>query len=108
MAINKLIKQIDGINTEYHRIVRLEIIVNNINIIEVASYVNHDSRKQQIENENTENYYALPYMVIVPYSIPYDETMSVEGAYNALKQLPEFEGATDVFEEGQVLSLSEE
>lgn len=103
MGINKHIVQSDDIETNYHRIIKLEILVNNYNYIEIASYVNYEARQKQIQNENKENAVFVPYMVFHAYTLPYDETMSIEGAYNALKQFPDFEGATDVLEEGQVL-----
>ena len=43
MALNKLIVQPNGIETSYHRITMLNILVNQENIIEVASYLNSDS-----------------------------------------------------------------
>lgn len=113
MALNKIIKQPDGINTEYHRISKLEIKVNKSNNIEVISYVNVNARQIQKDIEIAakdmkETILTQPYSVTTYHSLPYDETMSIEGAYNTLKKLPEFEGAIDVLEEGQVLSLSKE
>ena len=108
MALNKLIVQPNGIETNYHRITMLNILVNQENIIEVASYLNSDSRnKQKIFESGNDNSVSMPYMDVSAYIVPYDETMSIKGAYHALKQLSKFEGATDVFEEGQTLSLSE-
>lgn len=107
MALNKLIVQPNGIETNYHRITMLNILVNQENIIEVASYLNGDSRnKQKIFESGNDNSVSMPYMDVSSYILPYDETMSIEDAYNALKNLSKFKGATDVLEEGQVLSLN--
>jgi hypothetical protein len=49
------------------------------------SYVDEESRQT-----------AYPYCRAVTYETGYDEAMTIEKAYNYLKTLPEFEGATDV------------
>lgn len=101
MALNKVIVQPDGVETTYHRITRLTMIVNEFNIVEVASYINYDGRIRQINydvelNEGENPDYAPPYIVTTFYELPYNESMTITDAYNKLKKLPNFEGATDV------------
>lgn len=85
MALSKEIKQDDGVVTTYHRILFIQITTNRQNSIAVMSYIDEESRQT-----------ARPYCGAVTYETDYDETMTVEDAYNYLKTLPEFEGATDV------------
>lgn len=90
MALLKTIKQADGVITNYHRILFLQTTVNRQNSIAVLSYVDEESRS----NENLED--SRPYKSAITYEIAYDETMTIESAYNYLKTLPAFEDAEDV------------
>lgn len=92
MALYKEIKQSDGVLTTYHRILYLMANVNSHNSIAVVSYVDVDSR----QNDLVENGDNRPYRNATTYECPYDENMTVEGAYNYLKTLPQFEEALDV------------
>ena len=85
MALGKEIKQDDGVTTTYHRILFIQITTNRQNSIAVFSYIDEESRQS-----------VHPYCRAVTYETDYDETMTIEDAYNYLKTLPEFEGATDV------------
>lgn len=114
MALNKEIIQPNTVKTTYHRIVRLDILVNVYNFIEVASYVDYDARKAQIvmESSNEDMGLTFPYIYTSYYDLPYDESMSIIDAYNYLKTIPEFEGAEDIFDseeqKAEALSLNEE
>jgi len=90
MALYKDIKQDDGIITKYHRILYLTHTVNSHNSIAIVSYTDRESRDTDIVSENR------PYRKAITYEIDYDENMTIESAYNYLKTLPEFEGATDI------------
>lgn len=91
MALYKPIEQLDGVITNYHRILFVSHVVNSHNSIAIISYVNIESRsKEQGSLENP------PYRQSVTYEIEYDENMTVEMAYEYLKTLPQFEGAIDV------------
>lgn len=103
MALNKSIIQQDGVETTYHRIVKLNIMVNQLNIVEVASYLNYDGRIRQInfdveQSEGNEPNYAPPYIATTFYQLPYNEAMTIPDAYAELKKLPVFEGATDALD----------
>ena len=91
MALYKEILQDDGVTTKYHRILFVQTTVNRQNSIAVLSYVDDTSR----ENEK-EAVIAQPYVKSVTYETAYDEAMTISSAYDYLKTLPEFEGATDI------------
>lgn len=116
MALSKPITKSNGVTLQYHRIVRTEIWTNVSIIIEVISYINQEGREQAklLDKAQTSNVSSLSYKddISVPYTepffceVPYQESISVEEAYGLLKTLPEFEGAIDVLEEGQSVSVS--
>lgn len=91
MALYKEIKQSDGVTTKYHRILFLTKTVNRQNSIAVLSYVDEESREGE-----KENVMAQPYQKSVTYETDYNPDMTIEDAYDWLKTLPLFEGATDV------------
>ena len=90
MALKKEIRQMDGVPTDYHRIAFIQITTNQQNSIAVFSYVNEDSRREARTLE------CQPYCVSITYETEYSPNMTVELAYEYLKTLPEFEGATDI------------
>lgn len=98
MALLKNIELENGIVTNYHRIVSLNSIVNNQNIIEVASYINQNKRKEEKEyyDSNDEDKSMNVFIDTRYYNANYDENMSVKTAYNYLKSLDEFKDAEDV------------
>lgn len=111
MALKKNIVREDGVTTSYHRIVRMDIMTNVRNFLEVASYVDNSSRQKQIQYEKEQEAMAKtkpseredinitpPYIHTSFYTIPYDQNMNIVGAYEYLKSLPEFDGAEDVLE----------
>lgn len=83
----------NGITVNYHRIVSLVLIVNNQNIIEVASYTSKIKREEEkdVNNEKKDVYINTNY-----YNLDYDEEMNIEKAYEYLKKLEEFSDAKDV------------
>lgn len=91
MALHKAIRQSDGVVTNYHRILFLQQTVNRQNSIAVLSYVDETSRSDEMAS-----ILEQPYQKSVTYEVDYDETMTIESAYNYLKTLPQFEGAEDV------------
>lgn len=90
MALYKEIKQSDGVTTNYHRILYLTQTVNRQTSIAVISYVDNDSREAEKTGEIMQ-----PYQTATTYETAYDPTMTIESAYDFLKTLPEFSGATD-------------
>lgn len=94
MALYKEIRQPDGVFTSYHRIIYIMSFTNSHVSIAVASYVDEDIRTAEKNNVITQ-----PYIQAVTYETGYVENMTIETAYNYLKTLPDFEGATDILEE---------
>ena len=91
MALYKEIRQDDGVTTNYHRILFLQTTVNRQNSIAVLSYVDDVARTSE-----KESIIAQPYVKSITYETAYDESMTIESAYEYLKTRPEFEGATDI------------
>lgn len=102
MALKKKITAQNGIATEYHRIAMISIEVNQQNTILLYSYLSEDGR--QVEKDYAAGKYKDMDSGLVPFPYydaqylhpAYDETMTIEKAYEYLKSLPEFEGAEDV------------
>lgn len=91
MALDKKIRQDDGVITNYHRILFLMCTTNRQNSIAVLSYTDYETR----ENEKIGEFFQ-PYSKSITYETEYDPNMTIEKAYKYLKTLPEFEGAIDV------------
>ena len=91
MALFKEIRQNDGVTTKYHRILYLTQTVNRQCSIAVLSYVDETSRESE-----KGAVLAQPYQKAVTYETAYDPGMTIEKAYEYLKTLPQFEGATDI------------
>lgn len=89
MALYKEIRQEDGVRTNYHRILFIQKTVNKQNSIAVLSYTDEEARKFEQDGE------YRPYRQSVTYEVDYDDTMTVENAYEYLKTLDIFSGATD-------------
>lgn len=91
MALYKPIRQEDGVVTNYHRVLYVHNTVNQQSSIAVVSYIDEQNREDEL-NSITPN----PYKKAITYETDYDENMTPEKAYEFLKSLPVFEGATDV------------
>lgn len=91
MGLRKEIRQEDGVVTNYHRILYLRQTVNKQTSIAVVSYVDDMARS----DEKTA-VIGQPYKQAITYEIDYDESMTIEKAYDFLKTLPQFENAENV------------
>lgn len=91
MALYKEIRQADGVGTNYHRVLFVQITTNRQNSIAVLSYVDDEART----NEQAESA-VTPYRQAVTYETDYNPDMTIAAAYDFLKTLPQFAGATDV------------
>lgn len=91
MALFKEIRQDDGVRTFYHRILYVMTTTNFRNSIAVVSYVDAEAREAEMQHS-----IAQPYKKAVTYETAYNPNMTIETAYDYLKSLPEFEGATDI------------
>lgn len=90
MALNKAIRQEDGVTTTYHRVLFVQLTTNHHNSIAVISYVDSESRKDEQLNHLT------PYRKAITYETAYDPSMDIEKAYEYLKTLPVFEGSENI------------
>lgn len=90
MALYKEIRQEDGVRTSYHRISFIQMTVNKRNSIVVLSYTDEEAREFEKDNE------YIPYRQAITYEVEYDDTMTIEKAYEYLKTLPLFIGAQDI------------
>lgn len=89
MALFKKINQPDGVETSYHRILFVQSMVNSHTSIAVLSYIDQ-------VGSITDGAESHSYKVSATYETDYDENMTVKKAYDYLKTIPEFEGATDI------------
>lgn len=105
MALEAQITQPDGVLTTYHRIVKLSVIPNVGNHLEMASYVDRNGREREREYRaaNDRHEYPLPaYPYVAGYRIelPYDALMTIDSAYERLKGIDAFSAAKSVPEDG--------
>lgn len=92
MALNKEIRQDDGVVTNYHRILYIMQTLNRQSSIAVLSYVDAESRA----SDNDREFVVSPYRRATTYEFDYVPDLTVEAAYNLIKSLPQFKGAEDV------------
>ena len=96
MALSKPIKQNNGIVLSYHRIVDIRNVVNDKTYLDVVSYVDNEERiKEQNQPKYSPNRAEI-YKVSAIYDLPYNDTLTIEQAYEHLKTLQVFEGSEDV------------
>lgn len=92
MALYKPIEQENGLTLSYHRIFFIEQTINDHIAIVVSSYLDQASREKEKAGGSI-------YNICVTYNRDYVEDMTVKQAYEYLKTLDDFKGATDVLEE---------
>ena len=113
MALQKEIEMENGIVLNYHRITSLNKITNQNNTIEVNSYIHEVQREkekeyQDIQKKNAEGKELTPeekkllkigINVLVEADFitkEYNETETIENAYDYLKTLDKYKDAEDV------------
>lgn len=92
MALLKNITANNGIITKYHRISTITTIINDCHIIEVASYTSEEKRneeKQALENKAPMDVYIDTHR----FKMPYSESITIDAAYDYIKNLDVFERA---------------
>ena len=109
MALLKEIELENGVVTNYHRIVSINKITNNTNIIEVASYTSQEKRQEEIDYYNSDDpNKAMNVFIHTEYiNKEYDEEETIVDAYEYLKTTEKFKDAEDVYEEGEEPTVSE-
>lgn len=91
MALQKKIKQRDGVETAYHRILFMQITTNRQISIAVESYVDAAARNATETGEIEQ-----PYTKMTTYETDYDENMNIKKAYQYLKKMDVFANSSDV------------
>lgn len=97
MAIKKEIELKNGIIVNYHRIVSINKITNNCNIIEVASYTSEKQRNKEKEYyESIEEDKRMNVFIETEYiKKEYSENETIEECYEYLKKIDKFKDAED-------------
>lgn len=104
-----LIKQLttpNGVPLNYHRVVSVNVITNDQNIIEVASYISQEKRREEQEAQTEAQETGIwpemdVYIHTQAFSAPYDQDMTIRSAYAWLKENAGFGDAEDAFEEDE-------
>ena len=101
MALSKKIELENGINTNYHRIVSVNQIINEQTTIEVASYINADKREDEsnalkIARETGEYPETNVFIETEYITKDYDEDDNIKSCYEYLKTLDKFKNAKDI------------
>lgn len=93
MALQKPIRQMNGIATNYHRIFYIENITNQSTAVIVASYIDKANSEEDKTSEESVWHACTTY-----YMDSYHDGITAEEAYEWLKTLEEFKDAVDVLE----------
>lgn len=101
MAIEKKVTLPNGVVVNYHRVVSITNIINNMISVEVASYISESERNKEIQALDTGRksgqYPEIYVYVYTEYKeVPYSEKFDVNDAYNLIKSYEEYKGAKDV------------
>lgn len=89
MALEKAVKQENGLMLNYHRVLFIHSAINTRTSIAVRSYLDKESRELETVNQT-------PYNQVVTYETDYVENMTIDDAYEYLKSIPTFAEAIDV------------
>lgn len=98
MALKKEIEFENGLILNYHRIVSLNKITNQSNIIEIASYANERKREEEkTYYENNDRTQPMNIYIETTYiNKDYDENENIEDAYSYLKTLEQYKNAENI------------
>lgn len=94
MGLSKRITLGNGIQTNYHRIRTIMHDVGNKTLVDVVSYTSRARRDEELASGGLEEMCVH----VEWHEHDYDDALTLADAYAWLKELPEFEGATDVLE----------
>lgn len=98
MGLIKSIELENGILVNYHRIVSINKITNNVNMIEVASYTSKEKREEEKAYYNSDEIdKSMNVFVNITYiNKDYNETETIEDVYDYLKTTEKFKDAESV------------
>ena len=112
MALSKEVTQPDGVVTAYHRVERVTIVPNVGNTIRVVSYIGREGREAARACDaracGGDFDVPRPYAAYTDLGCPYDGSMTVRSAYEALRSLDVFRDAQDVPADGGADQPTEE
>lgn len=97
MALQKDITLENGITLSYHRIAEIQNIINDNTKLKVISYINKEQRSKEVLPTD----YSLRediYKLISFEELPYNDTLTIQEAYDYLKTIEKYSDAEDVFE----------
>ena len=97
MALKKEIILDNGIIVNYHRIVSINEMINNSIIIQIASYINENERKKEIDYYNSldEDKRINVFIESTIINKEYSENENIKDIYNYLKTIEKFKDAED-------------
>ena len=97
MALKKKIILDNGIIVNYHRIVSINEMINNSIIIQIASYINENERKKEIDYYNSldEDKRINVFIESTIINKEYSENENIKDIYNYLKTIEKFKDAED-------------
>lgn len=93
MGLRKHVQLANGVRVVYHRVAAIQHVVNRDTMVLVASYTSQAKRNELKGDADADVYVSEEWR-----ALPYDDALTVAGAYAYLKSLPEFEGAEDALE----------
>ena len=96
MALSKPIKQSNGIVLNYHRIADIRNVVNDKTYLDIISYVDKEEREKEQNQPKYSPNKEIIYKVSKMYDLPYNDSLTIEQAYEYLKTLEDFEGSEDI------------
>ena len=98
MALSKEIELKNGVIVKYHRIVSINKVTNQTNIIEVASYTNKEKRQEEKDYYASEEENKSMNVFIETNYIEkeYNEKDTIQDCYDYLKTIEPFKDAIDV------------
>lgn len=104
MALYKELVTAGGVPLNYHRVVTLTIMTNNQNVVEVGSYPSAEKRQEEKDMldalRNGDNNASCDVFIDTTFfNFDYDPGMTIENAYEALKELEIFAESDDVRED---------
>lgn len=98
MALLKKIELDNGVTVNYHRIVTINKVTNNTTIIEVASYISEEKRREEIDSleKGQETGKAVPMNIFIDTTYinkEYVEDETIKDLYDYLKTTEKFKAA---------------
>lgn len=94
MALKKDLTLENGVIVNYHRIVSVNKITNNSNIVEIASYTSEEKRQE--EQEAIKNSKLINVFIDTTFmNKEYNENETIKDLYDYLKTTEKFKDAED-------------